>query len=108
MELSPQEKAKRRYAGIGNYRLVRYADDFIVLSNDGIAGVQQAKQEIRDFLKTQLHLELSEEKTLLTHVNDGFDFLGFHIQDANPKDAGWCIFDRQKRAKSESRRNSKT
>jgi retron-type reverse transcriptase len=37
------EKAKRRRAGQGNYRLIRYADDFVVMSNDGIAGVQQAK-----------------------------------------------------------------
>ena len=83
--LSPYEKAKRRQAGKGNYRLVRYADDFVVMSNDGITGVQQAKEEIREYLKTQLHLELSEEKTLLTHVNDGFNFLGFHIQRARPE-----------------------
>jgi len=84
------EKRKRRYAGNGNYRLVRYADDFVVISNDGLAGVQQAKQEIRDFLKTELHLELSAEKTLLTHVNDGFDFLGFHIQRAKPE-GRWVV-----------------
>jgi RNA-directed DNA polymerase len=84
------ERRKRRYAGKGNYRLVRYADDFVVMSNDGIAGVQQAKQEIRDFLMTELHLELSEEKTLLTHVNDGFDFLGFHIQRAKPE-GRWVV-----------------
>jgi group II intron reverse transcriptase/maturase len=88
--LSPYEKARRRQAGKGNYRLVRYADDFIVMSNDGIAGVQQAKEKIREYLKTQLHLELSEEKTLLTHVNDGFNFLGFHIQRANPE-GRWVV-----------------
>lgn len=79
-ELSPYGKAKRRQAHQGNYRLIRYADDFIVMSNDGITGVEQAKEEIREYLKTELHLELSEEKTFLTHVNEGFDFLGFHIQ----------------------------
>jgi len=88
--VSPQEKAKRRYAGIGNYRLVRYADDFVVMSNDGIAGVQQARQEIQEYLKTELHLELSEEKTLLTHLNDGFDFLGFHIQRVKPE-GRWVV-----------------
>jgi len=88
--LPQYESAKRRQAGNGNYRLARYADDFVVMSNDGIAGVRQAKQEIRDFLKTQLHLELSEEKTLLTHVNDGFDFLGFHIQRARPE-GRWVV-----------------
>lgn len=84
------EKAKRRRAGQGNYRLIRYADDFVVMSNDGIAGVQQAKEEIRDYLKTELHLELSEEKTLLTHLNEGIDFLGFHIQRARPE-GRWVV-----------------
>lgn len=88
--ISPYEKAKRRRAGKGNYRLVRYADDFVVLSNDGIAGVQQTKQEIQEFLSTELHLELSEEKTLLTHVNDGFTFLGHHIQRAMPE-GRWVV-----------------
>ncbi len=83
--LTANEKRNRRYAGIGNYRLIRYADDFVVMSNDGIAGVRQAKQEIRDFLKTELHLELSEEKTRLTHINDGFDFLGFNIHRCKPE-----------------------
>jgi len=63
---------------------------FVVTSNDGIAGVQQTKQEIRDFLVTELHLELSEEKTLLTHINDGFDFLGFHIQRVKPE-GRWVV-----------------
>jgi group II intron reverse transcriptase/maturase len=73
-------RSKRRQAGTGNYRLIRYADDFVVVSNDRIAGVRQAKEEIRDFLETELHLKLSEEKTHITHVNEGFAFLGFHIQ----------------------------
>lgn len=88
--LDANEKRRRRYAGKGNYRLVRYADDFVVLSNDGIAGVQQAKEDIREYLKTQLHLDLSKEKTLLTHINDGFDFLGFHIQRTRPE-GRWVV-----------------
>jgi len=88
--VSPQEKAKRRRTGIGNYRLVRYADDFVVMSNDGIAGVQQARQDIREYLKIELHLELSEEKTRLTHLNNGFDFLGFHIQRVKPE-GRWVV-----------------
>lgn len=88
--LSPYEQAKRRKAGLGNYRLVRYADDFVVLSNGGIEEVKQAKQKIRDFLRNELHLELSEEKTLITHANDGFNFLGFHIQRCQPE-GRWVV-----------------
>jgi HNH endonuclease/Group II intron, maturase-specific domain len=38
------------------------------------------REELHQFLKTILHLELSMEKTRLTHLNDGFTFLGFHIR----------------------------
>jgi RNA-directed DNA polymerase len=79
-ELTPYQRHQRRQAGLGNFRLVRFADDFVVVSNAGIAEVKAVKQDIKDFLATELHLELSEEKTHITHVNDGFTFLGFHIQ----------------------------
>ena len=65
--------------------MVRYADDWVIISNAHIEEVKQAKEEIRDYLATELHLELSEEKTKLTHINDGFDFLGFHIQRVQPE-----------------------
>jgi group II intron reverse transcriptase/maturase len=88
--LSPYEQQKRRKADLGNYRLARYADDFVILSNDGIEGVKQAKQEIKDFLENELHLQLSEEKTLITHINDGFNFLGFHVQRCKPE-GRWVV-----------------
>ena len=54
---------------------VRYADDFIVTAaTQEIA--EEAKVMIRDFLKSR-GLELSEEKTLITHIKDGFDMLGW-------------------------------
>jgi RNA-directed DNA polymerase len=74
------EQNKNRRHGRGNYRLVRFADDFVVMSNDTIANVREVKREIKEFLDKELHLELSEEKTKLTHINEGITFLGFHIQ----------------------------
>lgn len=54
--------------------LVRYADDFVVTAaTKEIA--EEAKAIIRDFLRTR-GLELSEEKTAITHIDDGFDMLG--------------------------------
>jgi len=88
--LPPYEQQKRRKIGLGNYRLIRYADDFVILSNDGIAGVKQAKQEVKDFLENELHLQLSEEKTLTTHLNEGFNFLGFHLQRIQPE-GKWVV-----------------
>lgn len=89
-KLTSYERAKRRAAGKGNYKMVRYADDFVAVSNDGIAGVREAKREIKAFLETELYLNLSDEKTKITHVNDGFNFLGFHIQRVTSK-GKWAV-----------------
>ena len=64
-----------RFKNAHKVNLVRYADDFIVTAaTKEIA--EEAKGLIRDFLKTR-GLELSEEKTTITHINDGFDMLGW-------------------------------
>ncbi|WP_080943730.1 group II intron reverse transcriptase/maturase [Methanosarcina barkeri] len=61
-----------------NVNFVRYADDFIVTAKtEEIA--EEAKELIKIFLKDK-GLELSEEKTLITHINDGFDFLGWNFR----------------------------
>ena len=78
--LDKNAQRRRRQAGLGNYRMVRYADDFLVVGNGPKAEVKATKQDIQRFLENELHLTLSEEKTVITHANDGFDFLGFHIQ----------------------------
>ena len=56
--------------------LVRYADDFIIVcksKSDAVA----IKQSIKDFLHCKIGLTLSDEKTRITHIYEGFDFLGF-------------------------------
>ena len=88
--LNPYERQKRRKAGQGNYLMVRYADDWVVVSNGPIAEVRQTKKEIKEYLASELHLELSEEKTRITHVNQGFDFLGFNIQRRKPE-GRWVV-----------------
>ena len=72
------------------HHFARYADDFVIVSNGGKAEVQQTKEEIKRYLAEELHLELSEEKTLVTHINDGFDFLGFNIQRVRPE-GRWVV-----------------
>jgi RNA-directed DNA polymerase len=84
--LTPRQKASRRQTKKGNCILSRYADDFILLCNGPKAEAERLKQELRDYLWDELHLELSEEKTHITHATDGFDFLGFHIQREEPAD----------------------
>jgi RNA-directed DNA polymerase len=89
-DLTRSKRQMRRAAKIGNYKMIRYADDFVVVSNGTLAEVRAAKEELKDFLRTSLHLELSEEKTKITHINDGIDFLGFHIQRVKPE-GKWVV-----------------
>jgi group II intron reverse transcriptase/maturase len=78
--LSAAEKTKRRRHGQANFTYVRYADDWVVLCNGTRAQAEAMRDEIRAFLSSTLHLTLSMEKTRITHVNDGFDFLGFYLR----------------------------
>jgi RNA-directed DNA polymerase len=89
-DVDRNHQQRNRYAGRGNAVLIRYADDFVILSNGPIAEVREIKEEVKQFLSTTLHLELSEEKTRLTHANDGFTFLGYHIQRVRPEDR-WVV-----------------
>src|ERR671914_1789366 len=63
-----------------NVAYARFADDFVVLINGTKEQVEEFKEELQDFLKNHLRLTLSKEKTKITHLNDGFKFLGFHIR----------------------------
>jgi len=66
--------------GLGNPILIRYADDWLLLWNGDKARAIQLKEEAKTFFERELKLELSESKTQITHVNDGFTFLGFDIR----------------------------
>ncbi len=58
--------------------LVRYADDFIITA-DKRETLEEIKDMLTDFLGRR-GFTLSEEKTLITHIEDGFDFLGFNVR----------------------------
>lgn len=79
-KLDRKTKEKRRLAHMGNCSLIRYADDWLLLTNGSKSEVYRLKEEMQTFLKEELMLELSDEKTHTTHVNEGFDFLGFNIK----------------------------
>ena len=59
--------------------LVRYADDFIITSAEKEVLEREIKPMLVEFL-AERGLELSDEKTVITHIDDGFDFLGFNIR----------------------------
>ena len=58
--------------------LVRFADDFVV-TGSSIDVLLEVKLVIEQFLQER-GLELSATKTRITHINDGFDFLGQNIR----------------------------
>jgi len=59
--------------------VVRYADDFVVLAQT-LETVEWAKTRLATWL-AQRGLVLSEDKTRITHLSAGFDFLGFNIRE---------------------------
>jgi len=65
------------------YRYMRYADDFVVMAKTREA-IEEALPKVRAFL-AERGLELNQEKTKIVHKRDGFDFLGFHVQDRKGK-----------------------
>jgi RNA-directed DNA polymerase len=77
---------KKKYEGTGAARknvepkvnLVRYADDFIIT-----APTKERAEEVKETVKKHIAargLQLSEEKTLITNIADGFDFLGWNVR----------------------------
>jgi group II intron reverse transcriptase/maturase len=61
-------------------KYARYADDFLLGFNGPRSEAQEIKQQLREFLANELKLELSEEKTLLTHArSEAARFLGYEV-----------------------------
>jgi RNA-directed DNA polymerase len=78
LNLTRHQRERRRKQGIGNVLYVRYADDFVVLCNGTKAEALAMQEELKGILST-MGLTLSEEKTKVTHITEGFDFLGYRI-----------------------------
>jgi RNA-directed DNA polymerase len=69
----------RRRNGLGTWRLVRYADDFVVMVSGTRANAEQLRVDVAATL-APMGLRLSEAKTKVVHLDEGLDFLGFRIQ----------------------------
>jgi RNA-directed DNA polymerase len=76
---NPEQRRKRRRKGIGNWRLVRYCDDFVLM----VWGSQHHAEALREQVAAvlaPLGLRLAPEKTRVVHIDEGFTFLGFDIR----------------------------
>lgn len=80
-----------QYSGSGEVKVknpkvnfIRYADDFIITGNSKELLEEKVKPLVESFLRER-GLELSPEKTRVTHINDGFDFLGWNFRKYDSK-----------------------
>jgi len=74
LNLSEGKRSWRRKKGKSNFLYTRYADDFVVLCNGTKAQALAMKEELKEVLD-HMGLKLSEEKTKVTHITEGFKFL---------------------------------
>jgi RNA-directed DNA polymerase len=72
-------RAKHRRNGGATHRLVRYADDFVVMVAGQRDDAEALWEEVSGILEP-IGLRLSAEKTGVRHIDEGFDFLGWRIQ----------------------------
>ena len=90
-ELRPHRKEQTKYRSKDQFdpnyrrlRYIRYADDFLLGFDGPKAEAEMIKARIGEFLRDQLKLELSENKTLITHATtEKARFLGYHISTFN-------------------------
>ena len=61
-------------------KYVRYADDFLIAVNGNRQDCENIKQELTEFINTTLKMELSQEKTMITHSNTPARFLGYDVR----------------------------
>jgi group II intron reverse transcriptase/maturase len=67
----------------------RYADDFVVLVNGAEEDAGREKEALATFLRDELKLELSPEKTLVTPLTNGFVFLGHRVRMREHQHTGY-------------------
>ena len=75
---NPVAPAQRKGLNRG-LSVVRYADDFVVTAPSKEVLEDYVRPKLTDFLR-QRGLELSEAKTRIVHIDEGFDFLGFTVR----------------------------
>ncbi|WP_422768982.1 group II intron reverse transcriptase/maturase [Plantactinospora sp. WMMC1484] len=92
-ELSTSSRREQRRAkDLPSWRLVRYADDFVVMVNGTRQDTEALREETARVL-APMGLRLSPAKTQIVHLSEGFDFLGFRIQWRRKRGTGkWYVY----------------
>lgn len=76
-------KIENHYRAKTKVNLIRYADNFVITANSKETA-EELKTTVSEFLQSR-GLTLSEEKTLITHIDKRFDFLGWTFKKYNGK-----------------------
>ena len=78
-EMGRHQRERRKRNGQGNWKLIRYADDLVLMVDGERRHAEALRGEVAAVL-APLGLRLAEEKTRVVHIDEGFDFLGFTIR----------------------------
>jgi RNA-directed DNA polymerase len=73
------QRQQRRRQGLGSWRLIRYADDFVIVVSGQRHHAEALLDEVAQVL-APMGLHLAPDKTHIVGIDEGFDFLGFHIR----------------------------
>jgi RNA-directed DNA polymerase len=82
-------RARRRAQQLPTWRMVRYADDFVVLVHGTRHRVEALREEVVQVL-APMALQFSAAKTQVVHLDDGFDCLGFRVQRRRKRGTNKC------------------
>ncbi len=74
-----RKRTKRKNKRNNKVHVIVYADDFVVIAKEKWI-VEELKQVISKWVMDKMGVVLSPEKTKITSINDGFDFLGFNVR----------------------------
>ena len=77
--------------GRPSFIMVRYADDFVILVSGDREKAEMEKRHLAEFLRKELRLELSPEKTLVTPATEGFVFLGYRVLVDKARHSGKAV-----------------
>ena len=73
------QRARRTRHGQGNWKLIRYADDFVLIVHGERRHAEALQEEVVAVL-ARMGPRLAPEKTAVVHLDEGFTFLGFDIR----------------------------
>jgi group II intron reverse transcriptase/maturase len=79
-DLSPHQRRCLVASGQPILRLIRYADDFVILVKGTKAQAEAGLAFLRDYVRDTLRMELAEEKSGVHSLWYGFDFLGYKFR----------------------------